>query len=151
MQTLSDMQRSGNDVLSVKKLFFYGALFLYEPLTTIYIYLPPLLGVAAWMIFSTRGITPFVWIAYLYLFEVDHGLPFLSLLIVLPFYGYFYRRLKEVIACRSCRYFFATLLFYLFFILVLYFYRHILGIDLFIDLRLLVYYTFIDGILYYAF
>ncbi len=150
MQTFSDMQRSGDDVLSLKSLLFI-VLILYEPLTTVYIYLPPLLAVAAWLLFSLSGFMRIFLLFYFYFFEVDHGLPFGSLLLVLLFYGYVYKRVVDLIACKGCLYGIMTILFYLFFLVILLFYKHILGIEVAIDTKLLLYYTFVDGLIYYAF
>ncbi|WP_084275779.1 hypothetical protein [Nitratiruptor tergarcus] len=68
------MQRSGDVKKSQLRIFIYLILlFVYEPLTTIFIYLPSLLGVVVWLLFQKRdAITWLFGIAYIYLYEIDH-------------------------------------------------------------------------------
>ncbi|BCD62136.1 hypothetical protein NitYY0826_C1007 [Nitratiruptor sp. YY08-26] len=68
------MQRSGDVKKSQLRIFIYLILlFVYEPLTTIFIYLPPLLGVVVWLLFQKRDVITWLFgIAYIYLYEIDH-------------------------------------------------------------------------------
>ncbi|MRI83256.1 MAG: hypothetical protein C6I00_02445 [Nitratiruptor sp.] len=125
------MQRSGYDAQTLKRIaWLLGLLLFYEPLTTIYVYLPPLLGVMAWYFLQGRTFERIGALLYLYIFEIDHSLPFMSLFIALLFYQLAMRWLFRYVACPSCTMALSVLFYYLILEGVLLFYGQILGVNL---------------------
>ncbi len=120
MQTFSYLQRSGNDEKNLLKGFLLVlVLWLYEPMTTIYPYLPILLGLAFWRIFVASFGEKMAWLFYLYLFGIDHQIPLLVLAIAV--FGSFYllRRLLSYLLCGVCVKLLGVLLVYTLFMVAL--------------------------------
>ena len=118
MQTFSYLQRSGYDEKNFLRSFLLPiALVLYEPLTTIYPYLPLLLGLAFWRIFiSPSTWEKGVWIFYLYLFGVDHQISFLALIGAVVGSSYLLRYLLTYLVCEICLKFLGVVVVYMLFI-----------------------------------
>ncbi len=96
------MQRSGYDEKNLLKyLFFIFLLFIYEPLSTIYLFLPPLFGLMLWLIFANGAIEEKIFaLSYLYLYEIDHGMQRFSLFVTLFLSIYFLRHLRYIISSK---------------------------------------------------
>jgi len=126
-------------------------LFLYEPFTSLFAYLPPLLAYGAWRtVFGRHWVERLIWVVYFYLFEADHAFAPLSLMLSLAVYWMVMRRFGALVACRVCLYLAGVPLFYLIVVGVQLFYTHILGIESDIAFwRLLVYMVW-DLVLVYA-
>ncbi len=152
MQTLSRMQRSGDDVQALKRLVLYAALLLlYEPLSGLFFFLPPLLGVGAWRFFATKRVGERIfWVVYLYLFEVDRGLPFLLPIVTLALHFLLMRKLERFIACRSCLIGIGVILYYLLFTIVFFLYQELFELGLLFDPWLLLRYLILDLVVVYA-
>jgi hypothetical protein len=145
------MQRSGNDDKSIKKFLFFILLYLlYEPLTTVFIYIPPLLSVATWYIFQNRlKRESLYWLIYLFLFELDHSLPFLSLMTTSLIVILLLKKIESYVNCLLCLIVMNTLLFYAVFSLCLLFFNTIFSTDYLVNFELLVIYAILDlGILF---
>ena len=146
------MQRSRHDAGALRR----GAallllLALYEPLTTLFSYLPPLLAFGAWrFFFAGHWLERAAWAGYFYLFEVDHSLAPLSLIITLGIYVVMMRRLYGFVACEGCLYFAGVAIFYGAFLGVHLFYTHVLGIENHLALGQLLIYLVWDLVLFYA-
>ncbi len=107
------MQRSSYDEKDIlKALLLFGLLLFYEPLTTIYLWLPPFLGVAAWAIYSQEFIVKVGWLFYLYLYQNDHFIPFFLLFVALFFTLKLLDLTARILACSNCLRYFAVLYFY---------------------------------------
>ena len=121
MQTFSYLQRSGHDEKNLLKgALLIAALGLYEPLTTIYPYLPLLLGLAFWRIFvSSWVVERAVWLSYLYLFGIDHQIPILALIFAIVASYYLLRRLLSYLLCTFCVRLLGVVLFYVLFVAIL--------------------------------
>ncbi len=120
MQTFSYLQRSGHDEKNLLKGFMLAAaLWLYEPMTTIYPYLPILLGLAFWRIFVSSVSEKVVWLFFLYLFGIDHQVPFLVLVIAILGSYYLLRRLLSYLMCGVCVKLLGVLLVYTLFMVTL--------------------------------
>ncbi len=80
MQTFSYMQRNIDDKKNIRNFFIFLFLLFYETLTTIYLFLPPLLGVAFWLFLNNKDskILNLYILIYTLFFEADHSLPFFS-------------------------------------------------------------------------
>jgi len=125
---------------------------IYEPLTTLYIYLPPLLAYGAWQFYQKRArVDRFFWLGYFYLYEMDHSLPFFSLFVTLAAYVWVLRQIERYVACRLCVMGMSTAVFYLLLVVVLTLYIHVVGIDFVINYRLFLGYTILDLVVLYAF
>ncbi len=146
------MQRSGDDAQALgRRQLLALLLLLYEPLTSLFAYLPPLLGFGAWRMLMTHSwIERGAWAAYFYLYEADHALAPLSLLFTLGIYLLFMRRLRGYIACRVCLYVGGVVLFYAIWVGVHLFYTHILGIESLIHFQELLFGLITDLVLVYA-
>ena len=96
------MQRSGYDEKHLLKyLFFVFLLFIYEPLSTIYLFLPPLFGLMLWLIFASGAIEEKIFsLSYLYLYEMDHGMQRFSLFVTLFLSISFLRHLRYIISSK---------------------------------------------------
>ncbi len=105
MQTFSDMQRVSTDSRTlIRYLLLLIPLVIYEALSTIYLLLPPLLGVMIALLVAHRAqrYLPLVLI-YLLFFEADHGLfVFSTWIFVLLFFRFVLPVLEENLACRPC-------------------------------------------------
>ena len=124
MQTFSYLQRSSNDEKNFLKYFLFLFLILtYEPLSTIYLFLPPLLGLMLKQAFSNTSLETKVFVfVYIYFYEIDHSLPPFSLFITLFLCIYILHRLHFIISSRRLLQIFGVIIFYsvLFFVLILY-------------------------------
>ena len=118
MQTFSYLQRSSHDEKNLLKGFILPvALVVYEPLTTIYPYLPLLLGLAFWRIFLSPSIwEKGIWFFYLYLFGVDHRISFLALIGAIVGSYYLLRYLLSYFVCEICLKLLGVLLVYVLFV-----------------------------------
>ncbi|MRJ02862.1 MAG: hypothetical protein GXO19_06325 [Epsilonproteobacteria bacterium] len=151
MQTFSCLRRSGDDAHTLKRIGALALLlFIYEPLTTIYIFLPPLLGLLAWRSLCPKPWERTVTILYFYIYEIDHSLPFMTLLATLLLYHLAVRQLFRYLACRLCIMGLSVALFYLILMGVMLFYRQIFSIDLPIDPNFFLLYTILDLVILYA-
>lgn len=144
------MQRSGDDEASIRnllKIFFYLLfLFFYEPLTTIYIYLPPFFGLLFWYFYRGETKERIFVLTYLYLYEIDHALSNFSLIIALFVTLYFVKKLQKILLCGYCLKMSAIILFY-FFIGTIQVLVHILFQTTFsLDISLLLYYIVWDAV-----
>ncbi len=121
MQTFSYLQRSGHDEKNFLKGFLFAmALWLYEPLTTIYPYLPIFLGVAFWRLFIASSFKEkAMWLLYLYFFQIDHTIPLVVLIVAVVGSYYLLRRLLSYLICGICIRLLGVLLVYTFFMLAL--------------------------------
>ena len=150
MQTFSYLQRSGDDERGLRLLFLFLLLyFFYEPLTTVYIYLPPLLAVASWKIFKSRSLkNVLLWALYLFIYEMDHSLPFLSTIVAVAAVTWILGRLELFIDCPVCLIVANTVLFYLLLAAVLFLMNVIFNTGFSVDLWLFGIYILLDlGIL----
>lgn len=146
------MQRSGDDDRTLRHLLVLLLIFFYEPLTTLYIYIPALLGYGAWrIVYSTYTIERVLWLLYLYIFEIDHSMPRFSILIATAIFLYFMKRLSSVLACNKMLPLMAISFYYLIYIAVLLFYNYILDFDILINIKLFMDYTLGDIVVWYAF
>ena len=151
MQTLSCLQRSSNDDRTLRHLLVLLLILFYEPLTTLYIYLPALVGYGAWrMFYSIYLMERVLWFFYLYVFEIDHSMPRFSIIFATMIYLYFMKRLTSILACNRTMPLIAIAVFYLLYIFVLLFYKYILDFDILIDLKLFVGYILGDILVWYA-
>ena len=99
MQTFSYMQRNIDDKKNLKYFFLFILSLIYEALTTIYPYLPPLIAVSFWIFLfawniNNKTLLTFV-ILYTLFFEVDHSLPLFSTLMLFVFLKDFFYRLSK--------------------------------------------------------
>jgi len=101
---LIDYRKDKKEFLEPKKIILFLLLYLvYEPLTTFYFYLPPLIGVVVWITYTNPPFFEMIaWFIYLYLFEVDHSLPSFSLFIVLFTSLWILKKLQGVVYCQEC-------------------------------------------------
>ncbi|BAF69895.1 hypothetical protein NIS_0783 [Nitratiruptor sp. SB155-2] len=150
MQTFSYMQRSGNDDrswlihLGVSFLF----LLLYEPFTTIYVYLPPFLALAFWKIYSSKkSLERWLWAIYIYIFEIDHALPVLSLFVIFFTIYFILHFISKFILCHICQKVLATSLLYGAIFLMLHFMHTPLHLYDAMFPNIIVYYYLVDLIL----
>lgn len=144
------MQRSGNDDRSwlIHLVVSFFLLFLYEPFTTIYVYLPPFLALAFWKIYSSdTNLERWLWAIYIYIFEIDHNLPVLSLFGIFFIIYLFVRFFAKFILCQICQKVLATTLLYGSIFLMLRVMHTPLHMDGTIFPNLIVYYYFVDLIL----
>jgi len=118
VQTFSYVQRDSNDERAL--VFFVGLLlFFYEPLTTLIFWLPPLLGVAVWMILSGKFWLKVIWFGYLFYFEIDHSFPPLTILMTLFFVKAALERIKTFFYLLKSPKWLLVFLFYLILALLL--------------------------------
>ncbi len=150
MQTFSYMQRSGNDETSIKNLlkilFYLFFVFLYEPLTTIYIYLPPFFGFLFWYFYTQSTKEKIFVLTYLYLYEIDHALSSFSLIIALFVTLYFVKKLQKFLLCGYCLKMSAIILFYFFIGVVQILVYILFQTKLTLDISLLLYYIVWDAV-----
>ncbi len=150
MQTFSYLQRSGYDDRSslIRSVLAALILFLYEPLTTINPYLPPFIALAFWRIVKSQNVNErFLWIAYIYLFEVDHALPTLFLFFSFLFAYYMLQKSAQIILCVTCQKFIATTAVYLSLLLAIYLFNYIFQEGISLQMWLVGYYFLIDLLL----
>ncbi|GEM_PF-3265053 len=146
MYALPGMQRSGNDENTLLTLFFYGLLlFVYEPLGSIYPFLPPLLGLAAWAVAAhTSWMQKGLWLLYLYLYEIDHGLFCCMLIASAIAVSLIYKRITHYIACTNCLKLVIVTLYYTFATLLLIFLSYIFNTHFNLEMTLILYYMILD-------
>ncbi len=146
MHTFSRLQRNSDDEKTfLKNILVFVALFLYETLSTIYPYLPPLFGLAGWRIATSRDLgEKILWSVYLYIYETDHGLVCCNLLLAALGGIFFYRRLRHFIGCYNCLKILLTLFFYLIAAILLIFLSYIFNAQINPDMTLIVYYLILD-------
>ncbi len=146
MQTFSYMQRSGDAQKDrLKTLFYLFLLFVYEPLTTIYPFLPPLFGFVLWAIFRQANMYTLLFaFAYIYLYEVDHDflryMLFLNLFLTINFLHIMQRYIFWPVILK----FLGVLFFYLGIFVLYHFFDYLLQVNYRIDLFLLLYYAIVD-------
>ena len=115
MYSLPGMQRSGYDEKNLlKALLLFGALLLYEPLTTQVIWLPPLFGLVVWGVYKGTGVTKALWLLYLYLYQSDHGLDFFVLFLTLFLTIKALDLIAKLLACTFCLKFVEVVIYYAF-------------------------------------
>ncbi len=119
MHTFPCLQRSGDDEKTLL-ILFGSLLFLYEPFTTIYPFLPPLLGFAIWKIFTGKEFSQkLIWFGYLYWFQIDHDIGIIAIVVLIVMALFVIHRLSGFLICYSCLKFFASLLIYALLIAIL--------------------------------
>ncbi len=121
MQTFSYLQRSGHDEKNLLKgVMLVTILGFYEPLTTIYPYLPLLLGLAFWRLFVSALVgEKLLWLSYLYLFGIDHQIPILILIFSIMGSYYLLKQILSYLLCTFCVKFLGVSLFYILFVAML--------------------------------
>ena len=146
MQTFSYLQRSRYDEKNfLNYLFIFLLLFVYEPLTTIYLFLPPLFGLILWQIFSKSDFeAKFFELLYVYIYEVDHSMERFSLFITLFLSIYLLHRLRFVISSQTLLQTLGVLIFYGIFIVVTELYGFIVKENISFDILLILMYVVID-------
>ncbi|BCD67999.1 hypothetical protein [Nitratiruptor sp. YY09-18] len=143
------MQRSGNDEKNLLAIFLtIAAILFYEPLTTIYPFLPPLFGLAVWKVYSSKNIfIKVLWIFYLYLYEVDHNIVGFALLITLFLSYSVSHKIAQLFYCKTCLKVVLVLLFYAIFVLLLNFLSYIFNSNYNFNWIDILYYLIIDIII----
>ncbi len=102
------MQRSITHKKSVKKLFFYIFLFIiYQSLSSIYLFLPPLLGLLFVFLIKSLDnddtIFAFVIIFYLVIFEANKSyILFSSVIFLLLSYKFLLPKIIQNVNCHTC-------------------------------------------------
>jgi len=111
------MQRSLSYPFFVSALFYLGLFFVYESLSTIYLFMPPLLGVL--LFYFLQAIKKedlsllFLIMLMLLIFEANYGYLFFSTMVYFAFvYKFVTPRLEQYMQCRLCILAFNTLLAY---------------------------------------
>ncbi len=101
------MQRSITYPFYLKAITLFLLYLLYESLSTIYLFLPPLFGVL--FFYFIRSLDKqdisllFLVVALLLIYEADKGYLFLSSLVYFSFlYKFILPKLEQVIECRRC-------------------------------------------------
>ncbi len=139
------MQRSGDDERTFIKILLFLLLLFYEPLTTLLPRLPLLVGLAPWQLYRPQEmITPFVWLVYGYLVEIDHGLPFLSIIATIFLTRFTIVFISRYIGCDFCIKVLCVALFYIFFYAMAHFFNFIFHSDITFSPLTLLYYAILD-------
>ena len=115
------MQRNSYDEkVGLKILLYLFVLFVYEPLTTYFLFLPPLFGLVVYNTILHRStvVDLFFWMFYLYLFEIDHNMPYFSLYFSLIVLSIFYKKMQLMINCRVCLIFLTVVFFYVLILII---------------------------------
>lgn len=107
MQTFSNMQRIVINKETISKIFVLLFFLVYEAISTIYLFLPPLLGVMFILyINSYKNKNLFLQLAifaYLIIFEGDRGFLFLSsILFFVLSVEFVVKPLENIISCNRC-------------------------------------------------
>ncbi len=146
MYALPGMQRSGNDENTLLTLLFYGLLlFVYEPLGSIYPFLPPLLGLAVWVVAARTSWTQkALWLLYLYFYEIDHGLFCCMLIATALGVSFVYKKLTHFIACVNCLKVILAVLYYASVTVLLIFLSYIFNTHFNLEVTLILYYMILD-------
>ncbi len=115
MQIIPDMQRDSIYKTDIKYLFIFVLLVIYESISSIYLFLSPLFGVAFYLIlFSIRHRKePFlIFLSFLYIliYEIDKGfIPFSFLIFFLVYYKFIFEKIEHLFVSRNYRIFFHVL------------------------------------------
>gem|GEM_PF-6461713 len=130
-------------------LLFFLLYFVYEPLTTLFVYLPPMLAVASWKIYKARRLRyKLLWGAYLVLFEMDHSLPPLSTVLAVLGVGWVIKRLEVFLNCKICLLIVNVTLFYALFATIIFLFHMLFNTGFYLNPWLLGLYVILDlGIL----
>ncbi len=122
MQTLSGMQRSSYDKKNILITFIFFLSILYESLTTLYPFLPPLLGIAFFIFASSENRLIKIYIfLYTLFFEADHGLPIFSTFLSFTILKYIFLKLQNILSSKLLIKISLVATFYLFYPIFLYF------------------------------
>ena len=122
MQTLSGMQRSSYDKKNILTAFIFFLSILYESLTTLYPFLPPLLGIAFFIFASSENRLIKIYIfLYTLFFEADHGLPLFSTFLSFTILKYIFLKLQNILSSKLLIKISLVATFYLFYPIFLYF------------------------------
>lgn len=98
MQTFSYMQRSFDDKKNILKTALFLLSIFYEVATSIYPFLPPLLGIAFWIYLSNKEdrLSNLYLFLYTVIFEADHNLAFFSTFLLFFLLKKLFLKIKKI-------------------------------------------------------
>ena len=125
------MQRIGTDYRPVETIAWFLLLIVYESLSTLYAYLPPLFGlVLAYLYVKNDEKTYFFVFAYLLFFEANHShIIFSTWIFAWIFIKFIMPLAEENIVCKRCLHVLAIFVAYIGFYLFSLIFNFLLGIE----------------------
>ncbi len=112
MQTFSNMQRNSLHKTNLTYFIIFLLLVVYESISSIYLYLTPLFGVAFYFllinIYKKDHFFPnFLTILYIFIFEVDKGfIPFSFIIFFIIYYFFILDKIEHFFSKKSYKIFF---------------------------------------------
>lgn len=135
MQTFSYMQRNIDDKKNIIYILIFTISIFYESLTTIYPFLPPLLGIAFWFFLKALNFNNrllfFLITIYTIFFEVDHSLPLFSTIFLYLLLYLIFKRFFKLFSNITILKVMAVSSVYIFYPIVLYIFHKFFKTDIF--------------------
>ena len=144
------MQRVGTDSRAVETIFWFLLLIVYESLSTLYVYLPPLFGLLLAYLYAKQDEKIYVFVfAYLLFYEANHShIIFSTWLFAWLFLKFIMPLAEENIVCKRCLHVLGIVVAYFGFYLFTSVFNFLLGIqgDEY-EYLLLIYYIVVESLL----
>lgn len=144
------MQRIGTDTRSLESVVWFVGLVVYESLSTLHAYLPPLFGLVLAYLYAKQDEKSFMFVfAYLLFYEADHShIIFSTWLFAWLFLKFIMPLAEENIVCKRCLHVLGIVVAYFGFYLFTLVFNFLLGIqDESFEYLLLIYYIVVESLL----